>query len=442
MKTLKLFAGALLALASTTIFTACDDSEDPKLDAPVITVADAVGAVGFKSTYPVAVTALANVASIEASADQGTVEVTEISGLGETAATAMVAFTPASEGSASITVTVMDEDDQSTSESFTVTVSAEPTALEITDANVVPANDEVESAIEIEVAGGIEPYTYLWSNESTDASLSAVAAGEYSVTVTDAIGQTATGTYTVKDLTGQVVMVDGDGNVYETTLYDGYYWINTDVMSLSAGDGTEFTDVQVVNIEGEGPNNSDNLYSVADYAEVVFNATVKFNDDEGNEVVATSTQYTWQAADKICPEGWTMPVKENVEAASAINAGNEFTFAPAGAGWSGYDNPDISKVGTFLPWNDLSFFPGRKEKQAKIDDNGNDYWNNPGQAMNIWAGYLGSDATEKVSENGNFINDTGNGNGNVMTFYRSGDYQYGGNHNSGTAACRCVKGSN
>ncbi|HLP22137.1 MAG TPA: gliding motility-associated C-terminal domain-containing protein [Chitinophagales bacterium] len=51
--------------------------------------------------------------------------------------------------------------------------------------------------INITVAGGVGPYTYLWSNGSTSEDLTAIAAGVYTVTVTDANGCTSTASFTV-----------------------------------------------------------------------------------------------------------------------------------------------------------------------------------------------------------------------------------------------------
>ena len=46
-----------------------------------------------------------------------------------------------------------------------------------------------DGQVEISVSGGIEPYTYLWSNGSTSKDLQNVPDGEYVVVVTDAVDQ-------------------------------------------------------------------------------------------------------------------------------------------------------------------------------------------------------------------------------------------------------------
>ena len=44
----------------------------------------------------------------------------------------------------------------------------------------------------LDVKGGTAPYTYTWSNSATTSSLTNVAIGDYSVTVTDVNGCTVT----------------------------------------------------------------------------------------------------------------------------------------------------------------------------------------------------------------------------------------------------------
>lgn len=86
------------------------------------------------------------------------------------------------------TVTVTDDNDcEVTSMTFTI---AEPTAIMITAAEVTDAacNGGSTGAINISVAGGNAPYTYLWSNGVTSQDLSDVPAGDYTGVITDANG--------------------------------------------------------------------------------------------------------------------------------------------------------------------------------------------------------------------------------------------------------------
>jgi Secretion system C-terminal sorting domain len=50
--------------------------------------------------------------------------------------------------------------------------------------------------------GGLAPFTYNWSNGRTTDSIGGLAAGTYTVTVTDARGCTQTGVYTVQNTVG------------------------------------------------------------------------------------------------------------------------------------------------------------------------------------------------------------------------------------------------
>lgn len=73
--------------------------------------------------------------------------------------------------------------------------SAPAITLSVVDATCNNSNGTVSSSI----LNGISPYTYLWSNGETSQNISGIAAGSYSLTVTDAVGCTASLNATVND---------------------------------------------------------------------------------------------------------------------------------------------------------------------------------------------------------------------------------------------------
>ncbi|HZG00397.1 MAG TPA: fibronectin type III domain-containing protein, partial [Chitinophagales bacterium] len=75
----------------------------------------------------------------------------------------------------------------------TVEVNCNGTSLQL---NMIVTNDPCSAqsgSIEVTVTGGTPPYTFTWSNGSTDASLFNITAGAYELTVTDVVGSTVSG---------------------------------------------------------------------------------------------------------------------------------------------------------------------------------------------------------------------------------------------------------
>jgi hypothetical protein len=73
-----------------------------------------------------------------------------------------------------------------------------PVSIACKGTNVTVFNGS-DGKVDATVSGGVEPYTFSWSNGSKTEDLMGVKKGEYKVTVTDAIGQTASCTSTITE---------------------------------------------------------------------------------------------------------------------------------------------------------------------------------------------------------------------------------------------------
>lgn len=95
----------------------------------------------------------------------------------------------------SYTLTVYDQFDSST----TVLNITEPDSISIQSLQITDESLGNDGSLQITVSGGTGSpnYTYAWSNGATTRNISGLAAGAYTVTVTDANGCTQTATFTV-----------------------------------------------------------------------------------------------------------------------------------------------------------------------------------------------------------------------------------------------------
>ena len=103
---------------------------------------------------------------------------------------------PTGMASGTYTVTVTDANGCTAQTTVTITQPQAPLALSTTQVNVGCFGNSTGS-VNLTVTGGTAPYTYLWSNNGTVEDPTGMAAGTYTVTVTDANGCTAQTTVTI-----------------------------------------------------------------------------------------------------------------------------------------------------------------------------------------------------------------------------------------------------
>lgn len=119
----------------------------------------------------------------------------------------------------SYTVTV---NDGTCSETATIVVNDQVTPSLVTrvyPTDCVPTGGQVGTT----VSGGTAPFTYLWNTGSTSDSVSALAAGNYIVTVTDANNCTVTNTATINTMNSLMV----NASILDDTCHLGVGSINT-----------------------------------------------------------------------------------------------------------------------------------------------------------------------------------------------------------------------
>ncbi|OWY20584.1 hypothetical protein C7N43_08065, partial [Sphingobacteriales bacterium UPWRP_1] len=105
-------------------------------------------------------------------------------------------------GAGTYTVTVTDENGCTATTSATVTNLAGPTITAMTPASETCGNDN--GSVTLTATGGTAPLTYIWSQNAllNSPNATALPAGTYTATVTDANNCTATQTATVNNLAG------------------------------------------------------------------------------------------------------------------------------------------------------------------------------------------------------------------------------------------------
>ncbi|WP_299215812.1 Ig-like domain-containing protein, partial [uncultured Dokdonia sp.] len=213
----------------------------------------------------------------------------------------------------SYTVTVTDGFTNCTAQS-TVTVN-EPSVLSggIAVNNVLCFNESTGS-LNLTVSGGTFPYTFAWSNGETTEDIINVAAGNYSVIVTDSNGCEITVDATVMQPNSAVTADVTTTNENGATVNDGtatavpsggtppytYSWSNGEttatIINLDSGDytiivtdanGCTYTETVTVNSSNQVPNAEDDTATTPE--DTPINIDVTEDDDFGTDGPSTGT---------------------------------------------------------------------------------------------------------------------------------------------------------
>lgn len=115
-------------------------------------------------------------------------------------------------GAGNYAVTVTDNNGCTSNSSVTIT---QPAALSLsaTQTSSVSCNGNSDGAAQVSVSGGTSPYSYAWSNGSSQATVSNLTAGTYSVTVTDNNGCTQSDIVSVTQPTSVTATIASSNNI-------------------------------------------------------------------------------------------------------------------------------------------------------------------------------------------------------------------------------------
>ncbi len=152
---------------------------------------------------------------------------------------------------------------------------------------------------------------------------------------------------------GEGVIVDGEGNEYETVRIGGQCWMAENLQVTHYNNGDE---IQYVQSESSEPNVWENL-STGAYG---------YYNDDLSHLETYGNLYNWYAVDDargICPEGWHVPTDEEYQQLE-IYLGMEPAEASA-SGWHGTD------------------------EGGKMKETGTEHWNSPNTGATNESGFTG-----------------------------------------------------
>ncbi|MFN8394959.1 MAG: HYR domain-containing protein [Bacteroidia bacterium] len=194
--------------------TMADASGNTSTCAVTVTVADSTAPVAHCQDVTLQLDSLGNATLLPAALDNGSTDACGI----DTMSLSRSAFTCANLGVQSVTLIVSDASGNSSTCAATVTVNpstmvASAQAIVQSCGYHVTCTGANDGSAFVTVTGGCSPYSYAWSNGATADSLSGLTAGVYTVTVSDASGQSSIQTLVLVQPDAVTVTFGGDSAV-------------------------------------------------------------------------------------------------------------------------------------------------------------------------------------------------------------------------------------
>jgi subtilisin-like proprotein convertase family protein len=260
------------------------------------------------------------------------------------------------------TVTITDNNSCVAQQSATVTV---PTTL-LTNAvvNNLLCNATGFGSINLTAGGGIPPYNYLWSNNSTTEDLNNLSVGVYSVSVSDVNGCSATQTLTITQpsvLTSTVVSNnvlcnnDNNGSINLSTSGGtspyNYLWSNNatteDIANLAPGAYT----VAISDANGCTTTSSTTITEPASYSisAIISDETIGNDGAINLDIQGANPPYSFSWNNAQTSEDLTGLIGGNytITISDANNCDTILTF----------NVPTVVSVGQIAAGNELSLYP-------------------------------------------------------------------------------------
>ncbi|WP_158651386.1 T9SS type A sorting domain-containing protein [Pseudotamlana carrageenivorans] len=227
------------------------------------------------------------------------------------------------------TVTITDANGCATNTSATIT---EPAALvaSTTINNNVSCNGGSDGSATASASGGTAPYSYLWSNSATTATIAGVSAGNYTVTITDANGCAAITSATIAEPAALVASTTINNNVSCNGGSDGsatasasggtapysYLWSNSATTATIAGVSAGNYTVTITDANGCATNTS---ATIAEPAALVASTTINNNVscNGGSDGSATAS-----ASGGTAPYSYLWSNSATTAAIAGVSAGN------------------------------------------------------------------------------------------------------------------------